>query len=374
MSDLLSVYADAYRAYDFGEGHPFTPLRQQMLVSLLADLGMDTGTFVEPVPVSEAAIRAEHDGALVDAVVAGSRGGWSDAWERLGLGSGDVPVFADMDAATRLLCGGTVAAADAVASGRVRRAINLGGGLHHAHPDRSAGFCVYNDHALGIRRLRAAGLSVAYLDIDVHHGDGVQAFFTDDPDVLTISLHESGETLYPGTGGIDETGGPNAPGSAVNVPLRAGTADASYLEAFDAVVPPALAWFRPDVLVVEAGADVHRYDPLAHLALSSHAFEALARRIVGLAEAHTGGRLVVTLGGGYHLDASPRLWAILWHVLADLPIPERVPEAWRRRWQARVPVHLSETLHDAPARPSGEGVVAANRATVAALRAASAWG
>ncbi len=376
MTDLHTVYDDAYRAYDFGEGHPFSPLRQQMLVDLLAATGVDVAAFTTPVPVTEAAVRAEHDGALVDAVVAASHGAWSDAWLAFGLGDGDVPVFAGMDAATRRLCGGTVEAADAVASGRARRAISLGGGLHHAHPARSAGFCVYNDHALGIRRLRAARLRVAYLDIDVHHGDGVEAFFEDDADVMTISIHESGRSLYPGTGDIDDRGRGAALGTVVNVPLARGTADASYLEAFDAVVPRALAWFRPDVLVVEVGADTHRYDPLAHLALSSHAFEALARRILALADAHTDGRLVATLGGGYHMDAAPRMWAIVWHVLAGRPLPERIPEAWRAAWQPRVPVHLSETFHDAPARPSGEGVEAANRATVAALLAgmAGVWG
>ena len=366
---LLTVYDPAYLAYDFGPGHPFTPLRQAMLVDLLAHLGVDVGAFERPVPSSPGDIRRIHAPALVEAVEGASSGGWNPVWERVGIGTGDVPGFAGMDAAARTLCGGTVHAADAVATGRARRPSTLGGGLHHAHPGHAAGFCVYNDHALGIKRLRGAGLRVAYVDVDVHHGDGVEAFFEADADVLTLSLHESGDTLYPGTGRIEDRGRGAGRGSVVNVPLAAGTADASYLVAFDAVVPDAIAAFGPDVLVVEAGGDAHRFDPLAHLALSTHAFEAVFRRLVDLADRHCGGRLVVTLGGGYHLDAVVRIWAILWHVLADRPLPVAMPEAWRAAWQPRVPVHLTATLHDAEARPSRPDAAAANEATVARLRA-----
>lgn len=365
---LVTVYDDAYRAYDFGPDHPFTPLRQAMLVDLLAHLGVDTGAFERPDPVTPDDVRRVHTPALVAAVEGASEGGWDIDWENVGIGTPDVPAFDGMDLATRRLCGGTVHAADAVATGRARRAVTLGGGLHHAHPDHAAGFCVYNDHALAIERLRAAGLRVAYVDVDVHHGDGVEAFFAADPDVLTVSIHESGQTLYPGTGRIESRGRGAGRGTVVNLPLAAGTADASYLAAFDAVVPGAIAAFHPDVLVVEAGGDAHRFDPLAHLALSTHAFEAVFRRLVGLADAHCAGRIVVALGGGYHLDAVVRIWTILWHVLAARPIPERVPEPWRASWQRRVPVHLTATLHDAEVRASRPDAEAANAATVARLR------
>lgn len=371
---LFTLYSDAYLAYDFGPGHPFTPVRQRMLADLLAAHGVDPATFVAAPQATRADVRTVHDEAFVRAVEAASSGhALPDAWS-FGLGTGDVPAFAGMDAATRTLVGGTLEAARRIASGEARRALTLGGGLHHAHPGHASGFCVYNDHAVAIRHLRAQGLRVAYLDVDVHHGDGVEAAFYDDPDVLTISLHESGATLFPGTGFASDRGTGAGEGFAVNVPLALGTADESYLDTFDAVVLPLLRAFRPDVLCVEAGADAHRFDPLAHLALSTHAFEAVFRRIVALADELTGGRLLVTLGGGYHLDAAPRIWTILYHVLADRPLPEALPATYLDAWQPRLPLRLTPTLHDAEApRPSAPGAAEANRRAVEATMAGRAW-
>jgi acetoin utilization protein AcuC len=372
---LTVLYDDAYLAYDFGPGHPFTPLRQRLLVTALEGLGVETTAFVAPPPATRDDVLGVHDADYVAAVERASRGERWAGMEGFGLGTGDVPAFAGMDEAARALVGGTLEGARRIATGAARRVLTLGGGLHHAHRAYGSGFCVYNDHGVAIRHLRAAGLRVAYVDVDVHHGDGVQALFYDDPDVLTISLHETGRTLFPGTGGVEELGTGAGHGASLNAPLLPGTADESYLDCFERVVPHALAWFRPDVLVVEAGADAHRFDPLAHLALSSHAFEAVFGRLVALADEHCGRRLLVTLGGGYHLDSAPRVWTLLYHVLAGADVPERMPEAWRRDWQRRVPVYLPEALHDAPARPSAPGVEEANRETVRVLmeRAAAVW-
>jgi acetoin utilization protein AcuC len=251
-----------------------------------------------------------------------------------------------MDAATRALVGGTLHAAQMVIAGDARRVLQLGGGLHHAQHGLASGFCVYNDPALAIQHLREAGLRVAYLDIDVHHGDGVQGFFYDTPDVMTISLHESGRYLFPGTGFVHELGQGDGAGYSLNVPLEPYTYDASYLDVFERVVPHALVWFQPDVLVVECGVDAHAADPLAHILLTSHAYEKLFRRILALADAFTEGRLVLHLGGGYNLDATVRVWAMLALLFQGRDLPDRLPAAWLDRWQPRLHYPLTSTLHD----------------------------
>ena len=208
-----------------------------------------------------------HDAAYIEAVRRAGHDGWGDG--RYGLGTPDNPVFDGMHEASALVAGATLAAARAVWHGEALHAANIAGGLHHAMRRSASGFCVYNDPAIAIRWLLEAGAQrVAYVDLDVHHGDGVQAAFYDDPRVLTISLHEHPATLFPGTGLASETGRGEGIGYAVNVALPAGTGDAGWLRAFDAVVPPLLRSFRPEVLVSQHGCDSHRLDPLAHLELS----------------------------------------------------------------------------------------------------------
>jgi acetoin utilization protein AcuC len=210
-----------------------------------------------------------------------------------------------------------VAAAEAVWRGEVGHAVNIAGGLHHALAGAASGFCVFNDVALGIARLLELGAEkVAYVDVDVHHGDGVQALFWDDPRVLTISLHESGRSLFPGTGFPHETGGSGALGTAVNVALPAGTGDAGWLRAFEAVVPPLLRAFGPQVLVTQHGCDTHAEDPLAHLTMTVDGQRRSYARLHELAHEICGGRWTATGGGGYALvDVVPRSWT---HLLAEL--------------------------------------------------------
>lgn len=361
---MRCVFHPRYLDYAFGPEHPFSPVRLEMLVSLLEALGEVSG-LEAPEPATRADLLAVHDAAYVAAVEAASGGVAPPGAERFGLGTADVPVFAGMDEAARYVVGGTLHAARLVAAGEAVRVLQVGGGLHHAHRDRAAGFCVYNDLSVAIRHLTGQGLRVAYLDLDVHHGDGVQQLHYADPQVLTISLHQSGRYFYPGTGAIDELGEAGGRGFKLNVPLEARTADASYLEVFELAVPHALAWFGPDVLVVQCGADAHYGDPLADLLLSTHAYERLFRRVVALADEHTGGRAVFTLGGGYAPDATVRVWALLYLVLAGRPLPERLPAAWRATWAARLGTGLNETLHDAPPSfviPDEADIAAYNRA------------
>lgn len=260
-----------------------------------------------------------------------------------GLGTTDDPAFQGMHEASALIAGQSVAAAEAIWRGEAEHAVNFAGGLHHAMPGGAAGFCVYNDAALAIARLLELGAErVAYVDVDVHHGDGVQAAFWDDPRVLTVSLHEHPRTLFPQTGWPEETGGPEAAGSAVNIALPAGTGDEGWLRAFHAVVPELLEEFRPQVLVTQHGADTHFEDPLAHLAVSLDAQRAVQEACHELAHAWVeGGRWLALGGGGYAVvDVVPRSWTHLVAIAGHRPIdPETaVPGSWRDAVYARTGV------------------------------------
>ncbi len=344
------VYRPEYLSYDFGPQHPFSPLRLEMLVELLELL--DPGFApVAPAQATREEVLEVHAERYVRRVEAASRGEVGADLVEYGLGTSDTPVFKGMDAATRWLAGGTVHAARMVARGEARRVLQLGGGLHHAQFDRASGFCVYNDLALALQVFLKEGMRVLYVDVDVHHGDGVQWIFYKDPRVLTLSLHESGRYLYPGTGGVFEIGQGGGTGYSWNGPLEPFTEDASYLAVFEQLFDKALAWFLPDVILVQAGADAHYLDPLADLLLTTRAYERVFTRLLEGAERYTEGRIVFTLGGGYSFDAAVRVWALLYFVLQGRALPGRLPEAWRRRWEERLGVRLGPSLHDEEGPP-----------------------
>jgi acetoin utilization protein AcuC len=340
MDQVLVVWDPALLDYDFGD-HPMNPVRIELTIELARALGVldrPGVRVVAPRPADDAALTSVHTPEYIAAVqVAPSDPDFSG----FGLGTTDDPVFSHMHEASALVCGASIAAAEAVWSGEARRAVNIAGGLHHAMPDHAAGFCVYNDPAIAIRRLLDLGAErIAYVDIDVHHGDGVQHVFWDDPRVLTISLHETPFTLFPGTGYPSETGGPAAPGSAVNVALPPGTGDSGWLRAFHAVVPGAVRAFKPQLLVTQCGADAHRADPLADLRLTVDGQRAAYLALRDLAEQVCGGRWVAFGGGGYAVvEAVPRAWTHLLAVATGEPLdPETpTPPAWRALAQARCP-------------------------------------
>ena len=263
-TDFAFVYDPALSEYELSDSHPFKPVRLELTRSLLEHAGTLSPTHVvKPKPVTEAKLLRIHHRDFVEAVKAVSRGEEVDDAYSYGLGTGDNPIFPHMHEAILRVCSATVTAVDLVASGKVRRALNLSGGLHHAHAGQASGFCLYNDLALGIdHAVNKYGLRVAYLDIDAHHGDGVQGLFYEHPEVMTISLHESGRYLFPGSGYTYEVGKGAGRGRSVNLPLEPYTEDASYLASFEAVVPAALRVFRPDLIVLQAGADMHAFDPL----------------------------------------------------------------------------------------------------------------
>ncbi len=349
------IHRPEYAGYDFGPEHPFTPARLTMLLDLIRSLDHPVAPVAAPAATRED-ILSVHDEAFVAMVEALDRGETRADAEQFGLGTPDNPIFPGMDLAVRWLVGGTLHGARLLMEGAETRVLQLGGGLHHAQRDRAAGFCIYNDLAVAIRAFVNHGWRVAYLDIDLHHGDGVQNLFYDHEKVLTISLHETGHYLYPGTGHIQELGAGPARGLSVNVPLEPFTEDESYLEAFEAVVPRALDEFSPHVLVVQAGADAHFADPLGDLALTTQTFETLYHRILELAAAHTKGRVLFTLGGGYDAQVVARVWSILYLTLMGAPIPEDLPAEWVERWRTLLGPEVGRTLHDpVPAYPGFPG-------------------
>jgi acetoin utilization protein AcuC len=308
-------------------------------------------TVTTPPSATDDELELVHDPGYVEAVRRAGQTGRADAAH--GLGTPDDPVFAGMHEASALVAGATLAAARAVWGSQAAHTANVAGGLHHAMRASASGFCVYNDPAIAITWLLAEGAGrVAYVDLDVHHGDGVQAAFYDDPRVLTISLHEHPATLFPGTGLPAETGRGDAQGTAVNVALPAGTGDAGWLRALDAVVPPLVRAFRPDVLVSQHGCDSHRLDPLAHLELSLDAQHRAQTVLHELAHETAGGRWLLTGGGGYELvRVVPRCWT---HLLAEAggkPIDPQAqtPAAWREYARDRTGRRPPESMTDGSA-------------------------
>ena len=337
------VWDERLAAYDFGPGHPLAPVRVELAVRLARELGLLDPELVREVAAPEATdaeLGLVHDAAYVALVrrCAELSAAGPDLPTELellahGLGTPDDPVFAGMHAASAHVVGASLTAVRAVWSGESEHAVNLAGGLHHAMRAAASGFCVYNDAAAAVRwALDAGARRVAYVDADVHHGDGVERAFWDEPRVLTISLHESGRTLFPGTGFPADIGGRDAEGCAVNVALPAGTGDDGWLRAFDSVVPQLLRAFAPDLLVTQHGCDSHFLDPLAHLTLTVDGQRAAYAALHGLAHTCAGGRWVALGGGGYeHVDVVPRAWAHLVGIAVHRPVDPRtpVPEGWR---------------------------------------------
>jgi len=328
------VWDDDYLAYDFGMKHPLKPIRVKLAVELSRACGLldlPNVTIVRPRAAARAELLTVHLPEYVDAVESISTldpSPYADyGW---GIGVSDNPAFAHMHDASALIAGGSIVAAEAVWSGSAEHAFNPAGGLHHAMADHAWGFCVYNDPAIAIRWLLDNGASrVAYVDVDVHHGDGVQAAFFGDPRVLTISLHETGEYLFPGTGFVGEMGRGDAEGTKVNVPLPPFTSDDPYRAAFERVVPPLLEAFRPEVLVTQLGCDTHATDPLADLALTTRSYRYLAEAFHRLAHDVCGGRWVAVGGGGYQIyEVVPRAWTIYLAEIVGGSVPEMIPAEW----------------------------------------------
>jgi acetoin utilization protein AcuC len=319
MRPIAHVYSDALMSYDLGPHHPLKPRRLRLTQDLLEAYGMvdlPEVRVVTPEPAPARIVERAHDLAYLDALRRLSAGEPVPNARSFGFGTGDNPVVPGMWESSLLYTGASYQAADLVARGEVPVAFNIGGGLHHAMRARAAGFCVLDDPVVAALRLRETFDRVCYVDIDAHHGDGVQDYFYADPSVLTVSMHESGRYLFPGTGFVDEIGREEGVGFSLNTPTFPGSSDSVYLRLWDEVVEPIVRAFDPQAIVAQLGCDAHYADPLTHLALTTHGFTALVRRIVAL-----GKPVVATGGGGYNVTTVPRAWTLAFAALAEMDDP-----------------------------------------------------
>ncbi|MBI4217094.1 MAG: acetoin utilization protein AcuC [Chloroflexi bacterium] len=320
------VYSPEMAAYEAEPGHPADPSRLRLAHALLQGYGafaLPGSRLVDPRPATEAELLTFHTPEYVAAVKALSQGDADIDPVRFNLGPGtDNPVFPDMFPLGLLAVGATLTAAELVASGQAAAAFSPAGGLHHGRPNEAYGFCLFNDVVIAILALRQRGLRVAYVDIDAHHADGVQDAFYQDSQVLTISLHESGQSLFPGTGEVDEIGSGPGQGYNVNLPLAPGTGDGPYLRAFRQIALPLLKGFKPQILVAQLGADCHYLDRVAHLSLTTRGYAQVAQELAAFKAP-----LVALGGGGYNIEAAARCWALAYGAMMGVEWPDQLPDS-----------------------------------------------
>jgi len=318
------IYTDAYVNYQYSDSHPLKPYRLRLTHALMQHYGLlqlPHSGVRETIPATQEELELFHTPAYLGVLRAADAGKRTIPYDRYGLGPGDNPIFPGMYAWSQLCAGGALQAARLVTSGEVDVAFHIAGGLHHGRPEHASGFCYVNDLAIAITALVQQGYRVAYIDVDVHHGDGVQAAFYDTDQVLTISLHESGRFLFPGTGFVEEIGVGKGQGYAVNLPLPPGTDDALFSEGFTAIVPPLVEAYKPDVVVTQLGVDTFHDDPLAHGDVTTAGFVAVLQQLKPLAP-----RWIATGGGGYNVTNVARAWTLAWGMMNDVEIPDALPE------------------------------------------------
>jgi len=334
MRTAALVYTPRFKDYDFGPSHPMKPVRVARTYEMLRACGIlehQHVSIARPSAADEDEVALIHSREYIDAVRAPSEGRSTKRPYAFGLGTIDNPITEGSYQATSLITGASILAADLVFDGKASVAFNPAGGLHHAHHAKAAGFCVFNDPAIAIAHLlhRAGdGVKVAYLDIDAHHGDGVQEAFYSRRDVLTVSVHESGKYLFPGTGEVSEIGEGEGEGFSVNLPLSPYTNDEVYLKSLREAVLPILEAFAPDFILTQLGADTHFEDPLTHMCLTTHGYIAVIDEI-----AQCFPRWIAVGGGGYHLTVVPRAWTLAFARMAEVTPPERIPESQAKRYR-----------------------------------------
>ena len=324
------IYDDVLSRHVLSDDHPLKPVRLEYTYELLDQYSAFEAPEVrleKPRAATDEELLLFHTPAYVDAVQRLGRGESVADPGHFNFGPGDNPVFEGMYEAAAWSTGASLTAAELVTSGQVEAAFSISGGLHHAMAGYASGFCVFNDPAIAIKAMVRQGLRVAYVDIDCHHGDGVQQAFYDTDQVLTISLHESAAFLFPGTGFTQETGAGKGRGYSVNLPLYPFTTDELYLWAFREVVPPAIEAFRPDVLVTQLGIDSHYLDPITHLALTVQGFGQVVAEFPAMAD-----KWLAMGGGGYDLQAVARAWTVAFGVMSEQGFPDHLPPLYRERY------------------------------------------
>ncbi|TFG27944.1 MAG: acetoin utilization protein AcuC [Promethearchaeota archaeon] len=339
------VYTDEYQKYNFGDRHPLRPLRIKLTYSLMEKLGLLNNDRLEIIPprmCSSEELEMVHSKDYINAVKKLSEDPDDNRIKPYlyGLGPGDNPVFKGMYEASALVCGASLVAADIIwKENEICFAFNPAGGLHHAIRNKASGFCIFNDIAVAIKHLKRLekNIKIAYLDIDAHHGDGVQWLFYDDPNVLTISLHESGKFLFPGTGDIKEIGEGNGLGYSINFPLLPGTSNKMYLKLFRTCIPKILETYHPDILLTQLGVDTHFNDPLTQLGLSISLYRDLAQTIETCVTDYCNNRWLAFGGGGYLMSVVPRAWTLFLAKMLDMELENKLPDGWIEEVKKNVP-------------------------------------
>jgi acetoin utilization protein AcuC len=357
----IYIFGAGELRYRFHEHHPFNQHRLVVTSDLLESLGaLSKNCIVSPKPASHEDLARVHQEAYIHSVEALSLSSPNEEalneGEHFGLLSEETPYFPGMHQASAMLAGGTLEAALRVMQGECQHALHLGGGLHHALAGKAAGFCIYNDASIAIAAVRdSTGARVLYVDTDVHHGDGVQWSFYTDPDVCTLSIHETGKYLYPGTGFVQERGEGEGFGNSINVPMEPYTEDESWLECFREALERTAASFKPDLIISQHGCDAHAFDPLSHIHCSMDIYLEMPRLIHQTAHRHCSGRWVALGGGGYDIwRVVPRAWSLLWLEMNDHPLTEalrqnrglELPPEWLERWQPKSREPLPRTWLD----------------------------
>ncbi|BAB06956.1 acetoin utilization protein AcuC [Halalkalibacterium halodurans] len=374
MKKASFVYSENQLSYQFHSTHPFNHQRLRLTYDLLKSMdALDDSEIVAPRVATEAELRLIHDQAFIDAVKAAGNGTLSDGVAlNYGLGTEDTPIFKNMHEAAALLVGGTLTAVDQVMEGHAEHACHLGGGLHHGFRGKASGFCVYNDSSIAIEYMRRKfGARVLYIDTDAHHGDGVQWAFYEEDDVCTLSIHETGRYLFPGTGNFNEKGQGEGYGYSINIPLDAFTEDDSFLFAYEQAVTNVVKFFKPDVILTQNGADAHFHDPLTHLCASMRTFRYIPQLAHALAHEYCEGRWIAVGGGGYDIwRVVPRAWAMIWLEMTDQlqkangPLPERWLSKWTTYAQHPLPSHWEDENEELPTIPRRDEITEKNKKIV----------
>lgn len=325
MAQNKFVFSEDFLHYHFKDGHPFNQDRMYIAYQLLRSIGALTDDqIVAPRMATDEELLLVHDARYIDFIKRASDSPVTqEEINKYGVGTEDTPIFDNMHEATALIVGGTLTAAEEVMEGRAKYSANLSGGLHHSFRSKASGFCIYNDCSVAIEHIvQNYGKKVLYVDTDAHHGDGVQWSFYDNPNVITLSIHETGRYLFPGTGEVSERGTGRGYGSSFNIPLDAFTEDDSFAQVYIEAMERICEHFKPDVILTQNGADAHMYDPLTHLHCSIDLYETIPKVARRLADKYCEGRWIATGGGGYDWRAVTRAWAMIWLVMNDIDIPD----------------------------------------------------
>lgn len=351
MKHAVFIFSEDQLGYKFSETHPFNQKRLVLTIDLLKKMNALPDELVVPARIAtDEELMLAHDERYIDIVKKASHGELTpEAGESYGIGTEDTPIFENMHEASARLVGGTLTAVDYVMEGKAQHALNLGGGLHHGFRGKASGFCIYNDSSVAINYLKTKYNSrVLYIDTDAHHGDGVQWSFYDDPDVCTVSIHETGRYLFPGTGNINERGSGQGYGTSFNFPIDAFTEDDSFLEIYRTSMKEIIEFFKPDVILTQNGADAHYLDPLTHLYGTMNIYKEIPRIAHELAHEYCEGRWIAVGGGGYDIwRVVPRAWSLIWMEMNNFPVPSgKLPESWINKWQPESPVKLIDTWED----------------------------